>query len=139
MKISSKQRLSINLGKIREEQDLSLEAVALNCQVSVRHFGDIERGQCNTTLDTLDKISNGISVSASELLADNQYQTLSSKVIINDKVVVTYGIKNGDNVIFDISTDLKFVNYITKLLNDNKVSLVHFRDIVEDFVPGHSQ
>ncbi|MBQ7760942.1 MAG: helix-turn-helix transcriptional regulator [Clostridia bacterium] len=67
---TSREILSLNLYTIRTSQGLSIEATALNCNVSTRHFGDIERGKCNTTLDTLDKISKGVSVSVAELLTE---------------------------------------------------------------------
>lgn len=68
--LKSKQILSFNLYKFREKEKLSIEALALNCALSTRHFGNIERGQCNTSLDTLDKISKGTNITVAELLTD---------------------------------------------------------------------
>ena len=134
---SSRQRLSINLGRLRERKRLSIEASAVDCEISVRHFGDIERGQCNTTLDTLDKISKGMNVSVPELLSEShtcKYQIVKSVVKIEGKMHTVYGITNGEETIFDVSTKIDVVKKLVDVLNQNNVSDVHFRDIVEDLL-----
>ena len=134
---SSRETLSINLGKLRERKRLSIEASAIDCEISVRHFGDIERGQCNTTLDTLDKISRGMKVSVPELLSpDNacKYKMVKSTVALEGAIHTVYGITNGEKTIFDISTKMDIVEKLVEILNQYNVSAVHFRDIVEDLL-----
>ena len=67
------------------------------------------------------------------------YKTIESTVIIDDTAYTTYGIAYVINdtdteTIFDISLDKSYVESISKLLNDNSIPLVHFKDIVEDYI-----
>ena len=71
MNNSSRKTLATNLLRLREKKKISIEEIAFVCSISSRHFGDIERAKCNTTLDTLDKISKGTAVSVVDLLTDN--------------------------------------------------------------------
>lgn len=64
--------LAKNLKKIREERSLSLDKVALLTSVSKSMLGQIERGESNPTLSTVWKIANGLHVSFTELIKEQQ-------------------------------------------------------------------
>lgn len=58
----------MNLKYYRKRQGLTQEEAAFRCQVSSEYWGKIERGAQAATLDTVEKISNGLNVSVKELL-----------------------------------------------------------------------
>ncbi len=67
--MTTKERIAHNLMKHRKENKLSREELALNCSISTRQLSDIENCKCNTTVDTLDKLSNGTQMSVSDLVS----------------------------------------------------------------------
>ncbi len=67
------------------------------------------------------------------------YFTLSSKVEIEDVTYDTYGIgaiKNGEiaDYILDLSTEFENVKSLVDLCNNKELSLIHLRDVAEDFI-----
>lgn len=60
-----------NLKRIREERKLSLDKVADLTGVSKSMLGQIERGDSNPTITTVWKIANGLKISFSALMNDN--------------------------------------------------------------------
>ncbi|HEX5853948.1 MAG TPA: helix-turn-helix transcriptional regulator [Solirubrobacteraceae bacterium] len=52
----------------RKEQGFTQEAFALKAGIDRSYMGAIERGEFNLTVETLLKITTGLSMSASELL-----------------------------------------------------------------------
>ncbi len=66
--MKTKERIAHNLIKHRKENKLSREELALNCSISTRQLSDIENCKCNTTVDTLDKLSSGTQISVSDLV-----------------------------------------------------------------------
>lgn len=55
---------------LREEQDLSQEALADRCGVHWTFLGQVERGQRSIRLDNILKIADGLGVQPSRLLDD---------------------------------------------------------------------
>lgn len=66
--MTSKESLAKNLKNYRKEKGIAQEELAFKCALSPRHLSTIEIGSCNTTLDTLDKLSKGTGMTASDLL-----------------------------------------------------------------------
>ena len=67
------------------------------------------------------------------------YKSIEHKVIIENINYISYGILCfEDNVlidsIYDVSLNKNDVNNICNYLNNNRISPVHFYDIVEDFL-----
>lgn len=54
--------------QLRQKKELSQEELADLCGIHRGHMGQIERGEKNLTLSTLQKVSKGLRVSVSSLL-----------------------------------------------------------------------
>jgi XRE family transcriptional regulator, regulator of sulfur utilization len=69
-------QINLNIGKnlhrIRKERDLSLDRVAEMTGVSKGMLGQIERGESNPTVTTLWKIANGLRISFSILIKEEE-------------------------------------------------------------------
>ena len=69
-----RQELSQEIGqrirRLRKERGLSLEALALKCDMNAAFLGHIERGLRCPTVYTLKRISNGLDVELVEFLID---------------------------------------------------------------------
>ena len=61
--------LSKNLIDYRKRFNISREHLALNCEVDVKYLCRIENCRANTSLDILDKLSDGTGIAAGDLLA----------------------------------------------------------------------
>jgi transcriptional regulator with XRE-family HTH domain len=72
----SKTPLSIAFGlsvrRLREEHHLSQEELAHRTGLHRNHVGEIERGEANPTLKTVDVIARALDLSASELIARSE-------------------------------------------------------------------
>lgn len=66
------------LKSIRTNRHLSQEELAFQCNMQASHIGQIERGQKNPTLDTLQKIANGLDIPLTELLNFNTEPNLEN-------------------------------------------------------------
>lgn len=66
--MDNREILAQNLRKYRAERKISRETLAFESDVSVRQLNDIENAKCNTSLDTLDKLSAAINISSADLL-----------------------------------------------------------------------
>lgn len=70
-----RQALSLQVGQrirtIRKQRGLSLEALALKCDMNAAFLGHIERGLRCPTLYTLERISNGLEINIAELFLNN--------------------------------------------------------------------
>ncbi|MDD6631210.1 MAG: helix-turn-helix domain-containing protein [Faecalibacterium sp.] len=77
MKDSAAERraLSLQVGQrirtIRKQRGLSLEALALKCDMNAAFLGHIERGLRCPTLYTLERISTGLEINIVELFLDS--------------------------------------------------------------------
>lgn len=60
--------LSRNLIDYRKRLNISREHLALNCEVDVKYLSRIENCRANTSLDILDKLSDGTGIAAGDLL-----------------------------------------------------------------------
>lgn len=66
----SRKTLATNLIQYRKTQNISREELAFRCEVSTRQIENIELGKCAISIDTLDKISNGTTLSVTFLLQE---------------------------------------------------------------------
>ncbi len=73
--MTTRKCLADNLRRFRKENKISREELAFNCSISARQLSDIENCKCNTTVDTLDKLSKGTEISVSNLLKPIDYNT----------------------------------------------------------------
>lgn len=68
----SKELFIINLGvyirQLREKRNMSQEDLAVDCNISKRQIGRIERGETNVSLGTLILISNALDIEPKALL-----------------------------------------------------------------------
>lgn len=80
-----RQALSLQVGQrirsIRKQRGLSLEALALKCDMNAAFLGHIERGLRCPTLYTLERISTGLEINIVELFLDNSV-ALSNAVAV---------------------------------------------------------
>ena len=63
-----------------------------------------------------------------------KYQLTENKISIEENTVKVYGIASLDSCVADISTDRGFVEGIVAMLNENDVSEIHMREIIEDIL-----
>ena len=61
-------KISENLKRIRKSRNLSLDALSTRTGVSKSMLGQIERGESNPTVATMEKIAEGLRISFDELL-----------------------------------------------------------------------
>jgi transcriptional regulator with XRE-family HTH domain len=61
-------RLGRKIRSLREKQGLSQEAFADLCELNRVHVGEIERGNANLTLTTLDKVARNLKTTCAALL-----------------------------------------------------------------------
>ncbi|MCY1562273.1 helix-turn-helix domain-containing protein [Rhizobium leucaenae] len=64
-----KEVMAVNLRRIRHGKKMTQEELAHRTGLSVRHIGDIERATVSASVTALGKISEGLGVDPSELLA----------------------------------------------------------------------
>lgn len=60
--------LGLRIRKLRDQRGWSQEEFAAICGINRSYMGRIERGELNVTLDSLEKVAKGLSVSVSALL-----------------------------------------------------------------------
>lgn len=65
-------RLATNVRRLRQEQGLTLDALALRCGVSRAMISKVERGAAVPTATVLGKLAGGLGVSLSQLVGDQQ-------------------------------------------------------------------
>lgn len=143
---STKETLAKNVRKICNEKHISVEKLALDCDISQRHMGDISRAVCNTSVDMLDKISNGTNYRVAELVTEQdcaKYEYICvpfRKNVDGVGYIETFGIKllpcGGNEEIYfdDIGTDEISVAKLVRLLNEHQVSPAHAEDVITDFL-----
>ena len=143
---STKEILAKNIRKICKKKKITVENLAFDCDISYRHMGDILRAVCNTSVDMLDKISNGTNYRVSELVAEQgfvKYEYACVPVCKNVEYVgrtETFGIKllpcggNEECYFDDVSTDEEFVNNLVCVLNEHQVAPEHVKDVITDFL-----
>jgi len=68
------ERLAQNLIEMRNKNGWTQETAAELCGLSVRYWGKMERCQATATLATLNKITAGLNISATELLDEVLYE-----------------------------------------------------------------
>lgn len=66
--VTSRQRLAENLLEYRKKEKISREELAFRCGISARQLADIETCKCSTTVDTVDRLSEGTGIDPCELL-----------------------------------------------------------------------
>ena len=62
------------------------------------------------------------------------YSVVTGTLLLENELYTTYGIKCENQTINDVSCNIDVTRKIVNALNDNDVSNVHFRDVVEDFL-----
>lgn len=72
--MNSKKILSLNLKKYRKENRISQEEMVARAELSTRGYGKIERGEVQSSLDTLDKLCRATGLSQAFLLTENMEQ-----------------------------------------------------------------
>ncbi len=101
---------------IRKAKGLTQENVAERCGIRVTRISDIERGQTNASLKTLEKIINALNISPSELF---NFQKLNLAEGIEDKrlmveihksLLMERGIEDVKYVIHSANTFLNAVD-----------------------------
>lgn len=59
-----------NILKYRKEKTFTQQHLAYHADISVSHLRNIERGQVNTTLDILDRVSKTLGINVVDLLEE---------------------------------------------------------------------
>lgn len=65
--------VGVNIRQLRSTLKLSQETLSFDADIPRNQIGRIERGEINTSLVTLLKISKALKVSVNDLLKTNQY------------------------------------------------------------------
>lgn len=68
MGVSAKS-IGLRIRFLREERRISLRQFALMTDLNKSHLSDVERGRCDLRMSTLNKIIDGLGVSATEFFA----------------------------------------------------------------------
>ena len=64
----AKKKLGERIRQLREKKELSQESFAGLCEINRVHMSQIERGQINLTITTLNKIAKNLDTTVSGLL-----------------------------------------------------------------------
>lgn len=78
--------ISNRIRDLRTKKHLSQEQVALRAGITTAYLGQIERGEKNPTVKLVEKISNVLELSLSELFSDQQIETEHTDDIIESIV-----------------------------------------------------
>lgn len=65
---SARNRLALNLRRLREELGLSQEALADRASLHRTYVGSVERGERNISIDNIERLAHALGVSAASLL-----------------------------------------------------------------------
>lgn len=68
---SIEQRFGMKIKEQRTLQRISQEELAFRCGLSKNYISDVERGTRNVSLKAIEKIANGLQVSAKDLFTFN--------------------------------------------------------------------
>ncbi|WP_115668543.1 helix-turn-helix domain-containing protein [Ciceribacter selenitireducens] len=68
--MGTRETIGWNLRKLRVEQGLSQERLALEAGIDRSYVGRVERGEENVTIDTLEALSNVLQVPVGRLFAE---------------------------------------------------------------------
>lgn len=71
-------------------------------------------------------------------MQEGKYELELTTVILEGVRCICYGIRHGETVIADVSTDRAQVEALVAQMNDCAVSPIHMADVVEDFVAQSS-
>ncbi|MEO5807726.1 helix-turn-helix transcriptional regulator [Devosia sp.] len=63
-----RERIAVNLRRIRSEQGVTQEVLAVDAGVDRTYVSGIERGQFNPTIDLLDRLAGALGVDVSKLV-----------------------------------------------------------------------
>ncbi|WP_140986931.1 helix-turn-helix domain-containing protein [Asticcacaulis tiandongensis] len=63
-----KQRLALNLRRLRQQKGWSQEAFAFHADIHRTYISDLERGARNPSLTIIEKLANTLEVKAGELV-----------------------------------------------------------------------
>lgn len=61
--------IGLRIRSLREERRISLRQFALMTDLNKSHLSDVERGRCDLRMSTLNKIVDGLGISATEFFA----------------------------------------------------------------------
>ena len=139
--IDEKTLIARKLKRFRQNNNLNQYEFAEECGISRNLLSLIETESENLTLDTLNLIAIRLGVTLSDLLNPSEvlYLVLPSTVVIEDVTYDTYGIGVVvdyvlEDYILDVSVEFEKVHRLVKLCNEEDLSAIHLRDVVDDFL-----
>lgn len=144
-----------NLRLVRISLGFSQEQAAELCGISEKTLGKIERGQVNFSVETINRIEEGMCLSLSDLIEGNislesgygaweYYSILEPCTVPGSPVQYSYGImvcKNTSKGLFlisaahDVTTIQEFALEIVQKFNSYQLSPVHLMDALQDEIP----
>ncbi len=71
-----------NIRKIRQTRGLSQENLALKAEMNPSYVGQVERGEKSPTIDSLEKIANGLDVELEELFHFNNNVEIQQMTVL---------------------------------------------------------
>lgn len=130
-----------NIRRKREMLGISQTEFAMDIGMSTFHYGEIERGRVNMSVETIYRIAKGLGVLPYELLqVDNGYERytlIEEKKTIEGQEYTAYGIRCDDEYyIFDVSADRTVLERLIRACNKYDLKPVHLYDVLEDFLEG---
>lgn len=67
-----KEIIGSNIVKFRTRHNMTQQTLAENAEISVSHLRNIEHGRINTTVDTIERLSNCLEVSPRTLVTERK-------------------------------------------------------------------
>lgn len=125
--------LARNLKAIREKEKLSMEKVAQLSGVSKTMIGQIERGESSPSITTVWKIANGLKISFTSLINNQQPDT--TVVLRNDVQALSEdGGRYRIYPSFPFQEDRRFEVYTVEIEKEGKLSSDAHKEGTEEFI-----
>lgn len=125
------------LKEYRKRNKLSQFELAEECGLHSDTISLLEREQENFKLETLQKLAAYIGCTVSEMLQGNATYRITESKIIDEEGIIrqVYGIEFSEKTkILNVFTDYAEAQWFINLCNDTKVSTIHIRDIIDDYL-----
>lgn len=74
-----KSRIAIRIRELREQKKLTQQELAWNSDINRTFMNDVENGRRNISIETLDRIINGLEISTAEFFNNAIFYELKKK------------------------------------------------------------
>lgn len=125
--------LSVNLKKIRAQRNLSLDSLAELTGVSKSMLGQIERGVVNPTISTVWKIADGLKLSFTTLISDEERAV---DIVRREELRPFLGEDQGFRTypIFPFDAGRRFENYMSEVKPGSSLRAQAHPALTQEFI-----